>query len=257
MGDDGTRGRLGFWVVICASGALAVLAIVVLVGAAVVGKDDFSKNTQLLFSSLLPLFGTWVGTVLAYYFSKDNFETASKGTMDLVRSIQQRLVSTKVADTMMPRSRIVLEVVPAGKSIDDIELSAVERQFTTIGANGQRISRLMIAGSGDACIAMLHRSTYTEMLAAGLRAATPINPSTAKLGDLLGLDYPGRPGAKYKDFVQKTVAFVAADRTLADAKAAMEAVPGCQDVIVTKTGLSTEPIMGWISNIDIARLSQA
>ncbi|HEY5590898.1 MAG TPA: hypothetical protein VIK55_07750 [Paludibacter sp.] len=36
------------------------------------------KDIKDLFGMLLPLIGTWVGTVLAYYFSKDNFEAASK-----------------------------------------------------------------------------------------------------------------------------------------------------------------------------------
>jgi len=53
------------------------------------------------------------------------------------------------------------------------------------------------------------------------------------------------------------VAFVDQGKSLAEAKTAMEAVPGCQDVIVTATGASTAPIVGWVSNVDIARASQA
>jgi hypothetical protein len=53
------------------------------------------------------------------------------------------------------------------------------------------------------------------------------------------------------------VAFVSADQTLADAKAAMDAVSGCQDVIVTQTGAPTMSVTGWIMNTDIGRLSQA
>ena len=73
---DGMRGRLGFLVVKWTSIALAVLAAFVIAGAIWV-KEYFKATTQLLFSSLLPLFGSWVGTVLAYYFSKDNYEAAA------------------------------------------------------------------------------------------------------------------------------------------------------------------------------------
>jgi hypothetical protein len=49
----------------------------------------------------------------------------------------------------------------------------------------------------------------------------------------------------------------AQDRTMADAKAAMEQIPGCQDAIVTKNGDRAEPMIGWLSNIDVSRLSAA
>jgi len=37
----------------------------------------------------------------------------------------------------------------------------------------------------------------------------------------------------------------------------MQQISGCQDVIVTKTGDRAEPMIGWLSNIDISRLSAA
>jgi hypothetical protein len=61
----------------------------------------------------------------------------------------------------------------------------------------------------------------------------------------------------YRDIIRKAIAFVSVDQTLADAKAAMDAVPGCQDVIVTQSGAPTMPVIGWIMNTDIGRLSQA
>src|SRR5262249_28865760 len=155
------------------------------------------------------------------------------------------------------RGNIIAETVPAGKGIGDLTIAAVEKRFTTIGANGQRISRLLIFDSTDACVAILHRAVFTEALASGLRDAPPVDPAADTLAKLLAKPYPSTAGATYEDFIKKTIAFVGEDRTLADAKAEMEKVPGCQDVIVTKTGNKTEPVIGWISNIDIGRLSQA
>ena len=40
-----------------------------------VGK---SVDYQFVYSSLLPLVGTWVGIVLAFYFGKENYEAARK-----------------------------------------------------------------------------------------------------------------------------------------------------------------------------------
>jgi hypothetical protein len=50
------------------------------------------------------------------------------------------------------------------------------------------------------------------------------------------------------------VAFVSGAATLADAKAAMDGIPGAQDIIVTKTGDATGDMIGWISNVDLVKL---
>src|SRR5271169_1065335 len=107
-GTDDIRARLGVRLVFFSTIALVILACLIVLGAAL-SRDavTFKDTTQLLLSSLLPLFGTWVGTVLAFYFSKENFETASQGTLDVVRSVSQRLISTKVVDAMMPRARMI------------------------------------------------------------------------------------------------------------------------------------------------------
>ena len=44
---------------------------------------------------------------------------------------------------------------------------------------------------------------------------------------------------------------------LADAKASMERKPGCQDVFVTQSGGPDQPVLGWLTNTRIQRLSQA
>src|SRR5258707_14126556 len=39
---------------------------------------------QYVFGALLPLWGTWIGTILAYYYSKQNFESANKSVQQIV-----------------------------------------------------------------------------------------------------------------------------------------------------------------------------
>jgi hypothetical protein len=39
--------------------------------------DEAKEILQILFSAILPLFGTWIGTILAYYYSKENLEAAT------------------------------------------------------------------------------------------------------------------------------------------------------------------------------------
>lgn len=259
-GVESFRAKLGLRLVFWSTLALVGLGIVVMIGATVAeikGNNGAVQGAaQLLFSSLLPLFGTWVGTILAFYYTKENYEAASRGTLDVVRSVAQRLSATPIAGKMMPKADIVSISLGAGQSIDDVPISKVEDGFAKT-KDGQRISRLLFLDSNGACVAILHRSVYNEMLATGLRQSPPMDVSKDGMGKLLAMAHPTRAGKTYKDFVQNTLAYIAQDRTLADAKLAMEQVPGCQDVIVTQNGIKSEPLLGWISNIDIGRFSQA
>jgi len=123
------------------------------------------------------------------------------------------------------------------------------------GANGERISRLVILDSADIFVAIIHRSVWVELLNIGLRQAPPANIDSAQLGPLIDLTIgSGAAGAPaqagqasqtrtHRDIIRKAVAFINVDQMLADAKAAMDAVTGCQDVIVTQTGAPTMPII--------------
>ena len=58
-------------------GGVLGLAVLIMLTATAGQESDTAK---LLLSSILPLLGTWVGTVLAYYFAKENFESAARAT---------------------------------------------------------------------------------------------------------------------------------------------------------------------------------
>jgi hypothetical protein len=257
-GETTYRAKLGSYLVIGSSAGVLLLGVTVIVAAGFKGgANDIKESAQIIFTAVLPLLGTWVGTVLAFYYSKENFESANRGTLDILRSVSQRLSSTRVAEKMMRADVVIKAVVPAGKQIDDLAAKDVAKLFESVGANGQKISRLLLVDATGACIGILHRSVWMEMVIAGGKQQPPFNDGTDNLAKLLPLPYQSKAGATFKDFITKTVAYVAETATLADAKAAMEATPHCQDVMVTATGKNGAPMLGWISNIDIARLSQA
>lgn len=213
---------------------------------------------RLLLSSLVPLFGTWVGTVLAFYFSRRNFEAANRSTLDLVQTVTKRLSSTRVVDVMTPRNRMITLDLPVGKALEQVVAAEVDAKFQSIGANGQRISRLPVLDANGACVAFLHRSLWSEMLAGALATKTSaFDPKTDSLGPLLVEPYPLRAGSTYHQFVTGAIAFVGRDKMVGDAKVAMEQISDCQDVIVTEGGTRSQPVLGWLSNVDIGRLSQA
>jgi len=257
-GEAAFRAKLGLYLVMGSSAGVLLLGIIVIVASGIKGGSEDVKNTaQLIFTGLLPLLGTWVGTVLAFYYSKESFESASRGTLDIVRSVSQRLRSTRVADKMIRAEEVVKASVLDGKRIDDLQLKDIRDFFEKVGANGQKISRLINVDAKGVCVGILHRSIWMEMLNLGAQQQPPVNMEADNLGGLLSLNYESRLGTSFKDFVTKAIAFVGEDQTLADAKTAMEGKPQCQDVVVTATGKSDEPMRGWISNVDIMRLSLA
>jgi len=260
--DADFRARLGGQLVTWASLGVISLGAIVLLAAGIAQYQD-AKSTalkdaaQLIFTAILPLLGTWVGTVLAYYYSRENFESASRITVAAVRSGAQQLASTRVADKMMPAASIVKAAIPTGKAIDDLLLKDIGDIFDKSLPNGQKISRLLVVDEKGACIAIIHRSIWMEMIVASTKPGAAVDLTTDSLAKLLEQPYASPVGTKFREFVTNTLAYIAPDRTFADAKAAMEAKPQCQDIIVTATGNSTEPMQGWVSNVDIARLSQA
>jgi len=108
-----------FWLAIGVT-VIAVVAVATLAGLIIHNskdKVDAATSAQNVLSSVLPLLGTWVGTILAYYFSKENFEAATKSVTELAKQLtpQEKLRSALATDKMILRSRMYFKVLPADK----------------------------------------------------------------------------------------------------------------------------------------------
>ncbi len=56
--------------------------------------------------------------------------------------------------------------------------------------------------------------------------------------------------------ITESLAFVSINATVADAKTAMEQTEDCQDVFVTQGGRKADPVLGWLTNVDISGLTE-
>ncbi len=71
-------------------------------------------HVKELFALLLPVIGTWVGTVLAFYFTRENFEAANKSVNTLVNRVlspAEKLKDMKVPEVMMKTDLFALKAV--------------------------------------------------------------------------------------------------------------------------------------------------
>ena len=226
-----------------AGGAIIGVSVISLGGAAWVGSGEFAKTSQLVFNALLPLLGTWVGTVLAYYFSRKNFESASQSVERLVTlTAEQKLGQMFVEKEMLRPGQITLYQIPAGKTPKDVLLKDLRSNL------GGKITRIPIVDANGVVLYIVHQSGLFKFLAEkALAGAADIDKLT--LQDLVD-------DAEIKNWVANIV-YISEQASVADAKSTMEQQAGCQDLIVTKTGSKAEPMLGWMTNVDIGRLSKA
>jgi predicted transcriptional regulator len=194
----------------------------------VIVKGDPNKAQNVL-NSVLPLFGTWVGTVLAYYFSRENFEAASTSA--------ERLLTKEERLRSIPVARVMIKNIISSNDLDD----KVEDIFKLLtGKDGKRY--LPILKPSRALEALLYREGIMSYLY-----------------DIPAVD---RPKKTLKDLLQERpelnqdAAFVSEKKTLADAKEALEKID-CKVVLVTASGDPKEPVVGLLTSTDIVRFSTA
>ena len=219
-GDSKTRTGLAWLVIIT-----GVVGIVVISIAVIWAADDHSEGARYVFAAVVPLFSTWVGAVIAFYFTREGLAAATASTLALSGA---RTPDTSVTEVMVPRAKIVSHDLKQNDNADDVLLKDL---LDTMKAGGHH--RIPILDPAGALVYVVHDST--------INSAAP-NPTTQKIVDL--------PDDAKKAIT--AVGTVGPNALLRDARAAMTAVEGCNDVFVTEGGKRTDAVVGWITNTDLA-----
>jgi CBS-domain-containing membrane protein len=166
--------------------------------------------------------------VLAYYFSRENFESAADKTERLIRQLtpEEQLAAVAVTDVMV---RSIYSVKDTSRTIAEV-LADLERND---------LKRLPVLNDAGALKALLYREGLIKYLA--------------------DFQEPGR-SQKTFDGILRAVpklthepAFIKSEATLADARNAMQQISNCKVVFVTQTGATDEPVLGMLTNSDIAK----
>src|SRR4051795_5991752 len=104
----------------------SIFAILVISGLAIgLAGSSRAETSRLVFSAVLPLLGTWVGTVLAFYFARDNLQAATESTLRLA-GID---AGTPVANVMIPEADFVAYDMTPGQAPADIPLTALRERM--------------------------------------------------------------------------------------------------------------------------------
>jgi len=237
--QDGSRQRTGIaYLVLIFSGST-----VLIVGAIAIIVNP-TTNIMPVFNVILPLMASWVGTVLAFYFGRENFESANQQVRELVqRFTPEQAVSQPVTIAMRFLADMTYYSIPRGKTEKDVTIKDLRDLIRRKDA-----SRLPILDSDKKPKYMLHGSSVDKYLA--MEGKT----ENDSLDDLLT-----ELKAQFKMEFGLNCAFVVVPETatLAEAKEKMDEIEFCQDIFITEKGTADEPLKGWLSNIRLGKYTEA
>lgn len=224
-----------FWLSII----IIVISLAILL-LSVLCNDELDRD--IAFPAIIGLIGTWVGTVLAFYFTKENFDAASASTQKLIDSIttKDKLNSTKAGDVMIPFSKISFLTREKGK---EYLLKDINKQYL------EKNNRLPILNPDKTIYGIAHKSIIVEFIAD--QSLLGNNTSELSLEDLIS--------SKYKEIILKGFSTIREDDSLDTAKILMEKFSVgdiiCSDIFVTEDGTKETNVIGWITNAEIAKHS--
>lgn len=147
-----------------------------------------------------------------------------------------------VRDFMLGVNRISSCDLKNGKNEDTVTIKELHDLLK--GA----VTRIPIFDENGAAKYVIHQSMLFKFISRKSMetAGSPIDVSDLKLRQLLDFE-------DMRKMVEESLAFVSVDATLGDAKRLMELTENCQDVFVTQNGRKEKPVLGWLTNIDIAK----
>lgn len=205
-----------------------ILLLVVSLGA--LSKEN-GLEPQMVFTTITTLVGTWVGTLLAFFYSRENFESASRTMQETIARLspEERLQSVSAESAMVPYEQMV---VVKSDNPESLLLASLKAEFDKHPV----ATRLPILNSDKSAFAIVHEGTLDKFLAAN---PTLVNPTLKHL-----LADPD--GAR-----AKVLLFLSRQQTLRDAHAAIQLIRDAKDVFVTATGAGKEPVLGWITDTTV------
>ena len=229
-GDVSTRR----WLAVGIVGASIIGIVGISAVAIALAGSSRAETSRLVFSSILPLLGTWVGTVLAFYFARENLQAAIESTLRLAG----REVATPVTDVMIREADVVAYDLGSNERVEDVPLRVVRERMQALVPPSRRLPIRNVSG---AVLYVIHDSTLTAFAESVGQTTTTLDKT---IGDLLNV-------SSFRELVE-AIGFVAEKATVAEARTLMASIKNCNDVFVTAVGKRDERAIGWLTNTLLA-----
>lgn len=209
-------------------------------------NDAFTKYKDII-GIVLPLLGTWLGTVLAYYFSQSNLEAANKSVTALVSAVtdsNSTLKNIKVndKDVVIPVANIKYYKYTTKDEMDGKPL----KDLITFMVDNS-VLRLPFIDSGNRLIYCIHRSIFDKFI-----SIESMKLNATKTGsEFTFKDFLETADDEIRNYINSAVAYLKDTANLYDAKVIMDNNKYCQDVFLTPNGDKGEAITGWVTDVKI------
>ena len=228
----GNRDVLARLIVILSVLILGIICILAIFGVPVDDRGDTAKD---ILTMVLPVIATWIGTVIAFYFGRENFEAANAQVSKLVMQMPGVAAVTNTIASIMRTLAKTKHVKDsnAGK----LTIDAINQNF------GGAVSRLLVVNDDNHPTYIIHQSRLDNFIKEGGNVSDTLAAFIADRKTKKSINFGDGAG-----FVT-----VAKDATIDEAKRDMEAINGCQDIIITDKGGAKEPVLGWVSNTRLSR----
>ncbi|MBI1225755.1 MAG: hypothetical protein GC192_11010 [Bacteroidetes bacterium] len=232
--SNSTNRSLLSYIILC--GALLIIGILSWGIINSVNPDGY----KTVFNTIIPLLATWVGTVLAFYFGKENFEAASRQIVNALRP--DMIDDIPIENVMIDTPTIVY------KELSQDELKNCKLVDLSAFLASVRKDRCPIFGKDLSPQYIIHKSTIDNHL---VKAKNDEEKNGYTLEAIL------KNEAEYKEMFslnkKKGFIIVSKNEILEKAIEKMKAVEQCRDIFVTENGNADGKVLGWVTDSLIAR----
>jgi hypothetical protein len=241
-GDTLLRGRLAPLVIGIGTAGILVVAVATLIGISVGQAEPPEPAVYLgILSTVVPVFATWVGSVIAFYFSNESFRQAAQasgalkaddGDRESITSPTRMIPLAKITGIVLkgPRkhpaeSGADLTKAPEGGDVypdkaEDVPMKDIVWMFS------DTVSRVIIFDPQMRAVMVIRKKLVPPELTDGATVQAYLEAAQNK--------------ADAVNF--KTVPETA---TVGESRAVMRLF-NTADLFVTKTGAETDPVKGWV-----------
>lgn len=239
------RLRIAIWMIALGAGGVVVISAIAILAAAR-GAQETSGVIQQIFPALIGLFGSWVGTVLAFYFGQDNFDAASQQNRSMIRETVMRSGNpndqTPLRDIMVP----VASLMRKSNADGNLPNTLTMQKLDDLLSDGD--SRLFILGSGNVIEYVVHRMVVDAYLRKRKDEDAGYDPVSDSFANMLG--YPAFKARVDSDIM----VFESETATVRSAKQKLASNRQAWDVIVTRDGSKSSEMTGWVANYRLTDL---
>lgn len=239
--NDEFRFNLARWIVIFVFSATGLIGITAIIAA--VWRDNAFQPVKDILGILLPVISAWAGTVFAFYFGRENFETAARSTAALVRQLtpEEKLRSIIFKEVMIPIDQAAKLIL--NKPENQIKLKADMIDGILVKEGRERLPMLDQQGRIKF---MAHRSLIDRFIVQ--ETAKNKKAEDLTLADMLA-------DAATKDVLEQSFQTVLETASLAEVKALMDKIKLCSDVFSTEDGTASTKVTGWVTNVIVRQQS--